>query len=286
MVDTVLLVLFVVLAGIFTTLLFLEYRSCIFHMEQLQDVKEKYRTKIQLLKRVINDFTPQEQEYCEILDLEKKNDDQQADTFLVLNRCPDYLRKSTIEYIREQNLQTVLNRIDDDQWRYYTEQIVQEEKKAQQKKKRTLRIVKSSQQKKIAARTDIYLAWPIKRSRFWLSSFFGPRKNPNGTWRFHKGVDMAALKGTVVKAAAPGKVTVARYISGYGKTVVITHNKKYKTRYAHLHEILVHNGQSIARGQLIGKVGSTGFVRGKDPSHLHFELYIFGKQVNPMPFLT
>ena len=126
--------------------------------------------------------------------------------------------------------------------------------------------------------------WPIDRSQFWLSSLFGKRKKPNGSWGFHSGIDMAALKGTPVKAAAGGTVIEARYAQGYGNTVVIKHNNKYKTRYAHLDKIIAKKGQKVSRGQLIGKVGDTGFVRksGKDASHLHFELYAFGKKINPL----
>jgi murein DD-endopeptidase MepM/ murein hydrolase activator NlpD len=106
---------------------------------------------------------------------------------------------------------------------------------------------------------------------------------------FHYGIDMAALKGTSVMAAAPGTVVEARYDAGYGNTIVLAHNGKYKTRYAHLDSIFVKVGQRVQRGSLIGTVGNTGYVRsafGKDPSHLHFELYMFGKKVNPMHFLV
>jgi murein DD-endopeptidase MepM/ murein hydrolase activator NlpD len=285
MVSAGFFVFFVALAGVLTAIIFFEYRLCRHRMEQLRDIKEDYCAKIQELKRIIDEYEPPEKE-CEIFaHSKKKNRNEDRDTFLVLNRCPEYLKESTVAYMREQNLDTVLNRINDDQWYCYTEQMIKAEKKAQQKKRACPRVVCSSPQR-TKVRSAICLAWPIKRSQFWISSFFGPRKNPNGTWRFHRGVDMAALKGTLVTAAASGRVIEARCVSGYGKTIVIQHSTMYKTRYAHLHEILVHRGQSVIRGQCIGKVGSTGLVRGKDPSHLHFELYTYGKQVNPMPFLS
>lgn len=134
---------------------------------------------------------------------------------------------------------------------------------------------------------DMLFKWPIDRSSFWLSSFFGQRKH-NGRWKFHRGIDMAAAKGTPVIAAADGVVVEARYAQGYGKTIVIAHNAKYKTRYAHLNSVLVRVGQKVERAERIGRVGATGFVRSKrggDASHLHFEVYVFGKQVNPMYFL-
>src|ERR1051325_11399402 len=85
--------------------------------------------------------------------------------------------------------------------------------------------------------TDITFAWPIDRSQFWLSSPYGPRRNPNRTRGFHWGIDMAAIKGTTVSAVASGTVVEAGFNKGYGNTIVIKHNDKYRTRYAHLHRI-------------------------------------------------
>lgn len=128
---------------------------------------------------------------------------------------------------------------------------------------------------------------PVDEGKYWFSSYFGPRKKPNGQSSFHKGIDMAALKGTPVKAAASGLVEEAYEDKGYGKTIVIAHEKKHKTRYAHLDKILVTKGQRVEQGELIGKVGATGNVRtvGKDPSHLHFEVYVGNERVNPLQYL-
>ena len=128
--------------------------------------------------------------------------------------------------------------------------------------------------------------WPIERSKFWLSSLFGPRKKPKG---FHHGIDMAALKRTPVKAAAAGVVDqVYEDPVGYGKTIVIKHDDTYKTRYAHLDSMLVKVGRQVQAGTLIGRVGDTGNVhkQGRDASHLHFEVYELGKRVNPLYFLS
>ena len=129
-------------------------------------------------------------------------------------------------------------------------------------------------------------SWPLDKKSFWISSFFGPRKLGRSV-RMHSGIDLAALKGTPVRAAAGGKVIEANYVSGYGNTIVMLHNRKYKTRYAHLDEIFVKVGQVIKRGQKIGAVGDTGFVQaeGGNASHLHFEVYAFDRQVNPILFL-
>lgn len=129
--------------------------------------------------------------------------------------------------------------------------------------------------------------WPIETGNFWLSSLYGPRKKPNGSWGFHFGIDMAATKRTPVRAVAGGVVTEADYLSGYGNTVVIKYNKIYKMRYAHLDAIFVKNRQRIKQGDLLGTVGDTGFTikSGHDASHLHLEIYERGKQIDPLLFL-
>jgi murein DD-endopeptidase MepM/ murein hydrolase activator NlpD len=134
------------------------------------------------------------------------------------------------------------------------------------------------------------LTWPLDPVQFWVSSPFGPRKKPNGSWALHAGVDLAATRGTPVRAAREGRVIKATYSSGYGNYILIEHNKKYQTRYAHLDKILVREGQSVCTGDCIGKVGSTGFVRksrwGSSGSHLHFEVYVYGKPKDPFYFLA
>lgn len=133
-------------------------------------------------------------------------------------------------------------------------------------------------------------AWPIKKSKFRISSRFGPRKKPDGSWGFHHGIDLAACRGTYVYAPASGVVLEAGYCGGFGNAVVIAHNKKFKTRYAHLSVISVNIGQHVSVGEVVGKVGSTGNVRtarrGGDPSHLHFEVIVFGKKLNPLYYLV
>lgn len=103
----------------------------------------------------------------------------------------------------------------------------------------------------------------------------------------HKAIDLAAIKGTLVMAAAPGKVVEARYSSGYGNTILICHGNGYKTRYAHLQAIRVKLYTMVSGGEIIGTVGDTGFIRkqGKDGSHLHFEVYCCNRPINPLTVL-
>lgn len=132
--------------------------------------------------------------------------------------------------------------------------------------------------------------WPLDPAHFWVSSEFGPRKKTNGAWALHAGVDLAAVRGTPVRASREGTVMKAAYSSGYGNYILIEHSKKYQTRYAHLDKILVKVGQKVCAGDCIGKVGATGFVRksrwGSSGAHLHFEVYVWGKPKNPFSFLA
>lgn len=138
------------------------------------------------------------------------------------------------------------------------------------------------------ASDKVKFMWPLEQNAFWLSSYFGPRKKPGGGTKFHYGIDMAALKGTPVYAAADGKVIEAEHARGYGNTIIVKHNETYQTRYAHLHKILVTVGDQVKKGDCIGQVGDTGSVRksGSDASHLHFEVYVAGKKMDPMRYLS
>jgi murein DD-endopeptidase MepM/ murein hydrolase activator NlpD len=111
------------------------------------------------------------------------------------------------------------------------------------------------------------------------TSAFGWRSDPfRGRRKFHNGVDLRAAYGTEVPTAAPGKVTFAGERGAYGLLVVVEHANGVETRYAHLSSADVQPGDSVAAGQTIGRVGSSG--RSTAP-HLHFEVLLDGKRVNP-----
>lgn len=123
---------------------------------------------------------------------------------------------------------------------------------------------------------------PISGGR--LSSGFGKRAAPKkGASTYHKGVDWATPKGTTVKASCGGTVAKAGWGSGYGYVVYINHADGRQTRYGHLSKILVSVGQQVSQGQKIALSGNTGVSTGP---HLHFEILIGGKQVNPLKYLN
>lgn len=111
------------------------------------------------------------------------------------------------------------------------------------------------------------------------SSGYGYRRHPiSGRRKFHKGVDFKAPRGTPVYAAASGVVTVARRNGSYGRLIIISHGLDLETRYAHLRQIHVEEGEFVSAGELIGTVGSSGRTTGP---HLHFEVRRSGEAVNP-----
>jgi murein DD-endopeptidase MepM/ murein hydrolase activator NlpD len=103
-----------------------------------------------------------------------------------------------------------------------------------------------------------------------------------GVPRFHSGIDITAPSGTLVKSADGGEVIYVGYERGYGYSIMVYHGGGFATRYAHLSRMIAAVGQIVARGQVIGLVGSTGWSTGP---HLHFEVRINGQAQNPMQYL-
>lgn len=123
-------------------------------------------------------------------------------------------------------------------------------------------------------------SWPVSGT---ITSPFGWRSNPfGGAPDFHPGLDIAAPSGTTVTAAASGTVILAQWYGGYGNFIMIDHGGSVSSGYGHLSAMYVSVGQQVQRGQAIGAVGSTGHSTGP---HLHFEVRINGKPVDPAPRL-
>ena len=124
------------------------------------------------------------------------------------------------------------------------------------------------------------MAWPADGEK---TSGFGPRVHPIfGTVRQHNGIDLDGDTGDRVRAARSGEVILAGERGGFGNTIVIYHNLGYSTLYGHLSRIEVSVGQNVQSGDRIGAIGSTGWSTGP---HLHFELRIDGRAVDPTPYL-
>lgn len=142
-----------------------------------------------------------------------------------------------------------------------------------------LREMAGEQKNKIARIPSIM---PIHVDDYTISAGYGYRRDPiYGTAKFHEGLDFAAPTGTPVFATADATVESAERKSNYGNCIDLNHGYNYSTRYAHLSQILVEAGQKVKRGELIGKVGSTGKSTG---SHLHYEVRFKGEPQNPVNY--
>jgi murein DD-endopeptidase MepM/ murein hydrolase activator NlpD len=221
--------------------------------------------------------------------------------FLLVNRSPQHLQQAAIQFARSHNLARSVRAL------YQKSAAITQapetppaipatrnKKQRAKKMAREKQLSQTPQYRTAIARLRLQgeapqFHYPLPHGHFWRSSPFGPRKTARGAPGFHYGIDLAAVRGTIVRASAGGVVMQACFSGGYGNTVVIAHDKKFKTRYAHLAKILVSAGDEVQAGEPIGRVGSTGHVRrtrGKDPSHLHFEVEVYGKRMNPLYFLS
>lgn len=118
--------------------------------------------------------------------------------------------------------------------------------------------------------------WP---ARGVFTSGFGLRRHPIfGIRRMHTGVDIGASRGAPVQAAAGGRVIYTGWFGGYGKIVIIDHGGGISTLYAHLSQILTEEGRSVRQGEIVGRVGSTGYSTGP---HVHFEVRVNGRPIDP-----
>ncbi len=122
--------------------------------------------------------------------------------------------------------------------------------------------------------------WPVVGR---ITSGFGYRIHPIHHTRLnHTGLDISRPNGTPIKAADGGRVVMAGWYGGYGKCIIINHGKGHATLYGHLSRLGVSRGTNVGKGQTIGAVGSTGYSTG---AHLHFEVRINGRPVNPRRYL-
>ena len=127
--------------------------------------------------------------------------------------------------------------------------------------------------------------YPVNPKTVQITSPFGARYHPiRQTVIFHEGIDLAGPAGQPVYATGDGVVESTQInFSGYGNVVIIDHGFGYKTRYAHLKEIKVTEGQVVIRGDRIGTLGSSGLSTGP---HLHYEVIYRGMQINPWNYLN
>lgn len=125
--------------------------------------------------------------------------------------------------------------------------------------------------------------WPVP-GYYRISSEYVGRISPiSGKSEFHTGLDIPASYGEDVVAAADGVVITSRWVNGYGYTIMISHGGGLVTLYGHNSSLVVSAGQSVKKGQVIAKIGSTGWSTG---NHCHFEVRVNGSHTNPWPYLN
>jgi murein DD-endopeptidase MepM/ murein hydrolase activator NlpD len=271
----------IVIAG----MLILQYQYFKSEAHHLALVKDSYYQHVEMLKRSLNaSMSSEGEEEVTETELEKKKITETDQDFVTVDFERDNLDEEPLVQFE------MTSREEEARLRAFKSTISKLTMPTVVKRKKIPKKIfyKSLKQKtRFQPPGDFSFCWPIDLQNFWLSSLFGPRKRPSGHVEFHHGIDMAACKGTPVKAAATGKVILAQPLSGYGNCVMIEHNNRYKTRYGHMHRIFAKAGQIVKQGDVIGSVGDTGLVRksGRDASHLHFEVHQNGVRVNPLAFL-
>lgn len=281
--------------GIVIALLINLYENLNTQSRELIELKNEYDTYVLMYKKIFDDYKSMKENGRPIQELVSTEKDMLSPSFEVVNRNPDYLAKSAVDFGKNYNLEDSLrvlyNGIDGSR---YQEPNQIRTRRARSRTRINRTVKHSYLLTQGHRRSDCSFQWPINRSQFWLSSRFGPRKKergPNRGWKFHYGIDLAAIEGTAVAAAAPGVVIEVSYSKkGYGNTIVLAHAGNRTSRYAHLKTIKVRYGEKIETGQLIGCVGATGQVIGrngkKSASHLHFEVKEHGKHIDPLLVLT
>ena len=130
----------------------------------------------------------------------------------------------------------------------------------------------------------IYLPLKPPMQYYYISSPYGYRIHPKSKRRqMHHGIDMAGTWQEEVRAAADGYITFSGRNGSFGKSIKIIHKHGVSTLYGHLHKLSVKKGQYVKEGQIIGKMGSTGRAVG---AHLHYEIKVHNKSVDPFDFIS
>lgn len=180
--------------------------------------------------------------------------------------------------LAEQRQKDVIDRIEQDRQQLEA-MLEQQERDSEQVRAMLQELSESPEGRARAAHPWSGLYFLPVRGR--LTSRFGYRVHPIlHVAKLHTGVDIACPSGTPIHASAGGVVVHAGWLGGYGKAVIIDHGGGVSTLYGHCSELLVSTGQSVTQGQVIARVGSTGFSTGP---HLHFEKRLNGVPVNPIP---
>lgn len=225
------------------------------HDTAVMDEMERLKNEVEVAKNVIEE-RKEEQEEARAIASEKENTLQQK-----LNE------KEALEKALEADIEKY-------------KQVYEDARRQEQALKASISSSLSSSSNSVY--TGGEFCWPAP-SYVRISSPYGYRIHPIfGTKKFHSGVDLAAPGGSNILAATDGVVKMAGWNGGYGNCVIVDHGGGISTLYGHAQRLCVTKGQTVTRGQVIAKVGTTGNSTG---NHLHFEVLINGKTTDPMPYI-
>lgn len=235
-------------------------------------------TRYELLKRVMRaDIELIAQAKAERELVAQKKAELERDLAAIQTLRQQAVEKRTMVASRYQAKRNVLNDLEAEQ--SSAQRAYDELQQASSRIEAMLRGRKGSQGLTGGQVTGSYM-WPASGP---ITSPFGWRTHPLfGNKRLHAGVDIGADYGDPVAAADGGVVITAGWISGYGKTVIIEHDGTYSTLYGHNSELLVSEGETVRKGQIIAKVGETGYTTGPVS---HFEVRVNGAPNDPLGFL-
>jgi murein DD-endopeptidase MepM/ murein hydrolase activator NlpD len=154
--------------------------------------------------------------------------------------------------------------------------------------KADFKILNNIRKEKLAELATTPSIWPVKfepRSQLWISSGFGRRRNPfTKAWEMHSGVDIPAPRGTPIIAPADGTIEKMGKDRFLGNYIHVRHSEKYTTLYGHMNKFVkdMKKGTKVKRGDTIGYVGRTGR---STAAHVHYEVRLHGKRVNPINYI-
>lgn len=250
------------------------YIDVLFGATDFSDFISRY----ELLKRVMRaDMELIAQAKAERELVTKKKAELERDMAAIQTLRQQAVEKRTMVASRYQAKRDVLNNLEAEQ--SSAQRAYDELQQASSRVEEMIRARKGGQAPTGGQVTGNYI-WPASGP---TTSPFGWRTHPIfGNKRLHAGVDIGADYGDSVIAADGGVVITSGWISGYGKTVIIEHNGTYSTLYGHNSELLVSDGQVVRKGQLIARVGETGYTTGPV---LHFEVRVNGAPNDPLGYL-
>lgn len=250
------------------------YIDVLFGANDFSDFINRY----ELLKRVLNadvELIGKTKAKRELVN--QKKAELERDLVAVNNLRQQALEKRTLVASRYQAKRDVLRSLEEEQ--STAQRAYDELQEASSRIEEMIRARKRGQVPRGDQVTGRYM-WPASGP---ITSPFGWRTHPLfGNKRLHAGVDIGAEFGDAVVAADGGVVISSGWISGYGKTVIIEHDGTYSTLYGHNSELLVSEGETVRKGQIIARVGDTGYTTGPV---CHFEVRINGTPNDPLGFL-